>query len=60
MNNHLNMNELNRRMRQIKTAEIIKKAISDWYFEKGIPEPIWYVNQDPQWWTDYLRDLTNE
>ena len=51
------MKTLNQRMIGIKNDEIVKKAISDYYFEKGEPEPIWYVNKNPQWWVDYLRDI---
>lgn len=29
----------------IETKEIINKAISDWYFEHGIPEPPWKMNK---------------
>ena len=40
-----------------RTRETIEKTISEWYFEKGIPEPHWKPNRNPQWWTDYLIEL---
>jgi hypothetical protein len=36
----------------IETADIIKSAISEWYFEHGIPEPRWQVKKDPDWWIE--------
>jgi hypothetical protein len=60
MNWNNQMEELNRRIRVMKYGEIIKKAISDWYFEQGIPEPLWYVETDPPWWKDYLRDMNEK
>jgi len=49
---------LMQRKRQIEIGETIRKAISDWYFEQGKPEPNWY-HKDPSWWTDYLKELDN-
>lgn len=51
------MQTLTQRMRMITTGEIVCKAISDWYFENGKPEPNWRVQKDPQWWIDYLASL---
>ena len=53
------MKTLTKRMIGMKTDEIIRKAISDYYFEKGQPEPPWIQKKDPQWWIDYLDDLEN-
>lgn len=40
------------RKRVMETGEIISKAISDWYFESGIPEPKWRIKKDPDWWIE--------
>lgn len=45
------------RKRQIEIAEVVCKAISDWYFENGKAEPNWKTSKDPQWWIDYLASL---
>ena len=37
-------------------GEKVRNAISDWYFENGKPEPLWYT-KDPDWWTNYLNDI---
>jgi len=52
-----NMDQLQRRIRQVEIADTIRSAISQWYFEQGIPEPRWEIQRDPQWWKDYLLDL---
>ena len=49
---------LTKRMKQMEIGETIRKAISDWYFEQGKPEPLWYV-KDEAWWTEYLKSLDN-
>lgn len=41
-------------------GEKVRKAISDWYFENGKEEPMWYVSKDPQWWIDYINDIENK
>jgi hypothetical protein len=38
-------------------GEKVREAISDWYFENGKEEPLWYVPKDPPWWKEYLRSL---
>jgi hypothetical protein len=40
----------------MEIGETIRKAISDWYFENGMPEPLWET-KDPAWWTEYLKSL---
>jgi len=53
----MSMMILTQRMKTITIGETLRKAISDWYFENGKEEPLWYVPKDPDWWIDYLRDL---
>jgi hypothetical protein len=54
------METLMKRKRLIEIAEIIDKAIWEWYFEHGKEVPNWKMQKDPQWWTDYLEELDNE
>jgi len=54
----MRMKILTQRKRQMEIGETIHKAISDWYFEQGKPEPLWYT-KDPSWWTEYLKSLDN-
>lgn len=56
----MHMKTLTNRMMGIKTGKIVREAISKWYFENGIEEPLWYVDPDPQWWKDYLKELEQE
>ena len=54
------MKTLMKRKKQIEIGETIRKAISDWYFEHGKPEPNWEVKKDPDWWIEYLNDLNKD
>lgn len=49
-----------KKKRIIETKEIIESAIFEWYFEQGKPVPDWKANEDPQWWIDYLNELSND
>ena len=53
----MHMQILMKRMKQIEIGETVKGAIRDWYFERGLPEPDWWVDKDPPWWVEYLKDL---
>jgi hypothetical protein len=50
------MQTLTQRKKQMEIGETIRKAISDWYFENGMPEPLWEM-KDEEWWRLYLEDL---
>ena len=54
------METLMRKTKIIETKEIIEQAIWQWYFERGLDVPNWKMQKDPDWWTDYLRELDNE
>jgi hypothetical protein len=54
------MTILTQRMKTITIGETVRKAISDWYFEAGKPEPLWYVPKDPEWWVNYLTSLDED
>ena len=53
----MSMKILTQRMNQMAIGEKVCKAISDWYFENGKEEPLWYASKDPEWWTLYLKSL---
>jgi len=44
----------------MEIAQILDKAINDYYTEKGKPVPKWKLQKDPQWWIDYLKEIENE
>jgi len=41
----------------MEIAQIIDKAINEYYTEKGQPVPQWKLKRDPDWWIEYLRKL---
>ena len=51
------MEMLMRRTRNMEVKQIIDKALWEYYFEKGMEVPNWRMKKDPQWWTDYLKEL---
>ena len=51
------METLTKRMRQTEIAEKIDESLWKWYFERGMEVPDWKQQKDPQWWTDYLKEL---
>lgn len=56
----MHMQMLTKRKKVIEVNETLRKAISDWYFENGKVEPIWYVPKDPDWWINYLQELDED
>lgn len=54
------MEILMKRKKILETKEIIEQAIWQWYFERGLEVPNWKMQKDPQWWTDYLKNLDEE
>lgn len=53
------MKILMKRMKKIEIGETVKQAVSDWYYENGMVEPLWYVPKNPDWWDEYLNSLDN-
>lgn len=53
------MKILMKRMKKIEIGETVKQAVSDWYYENGMVEPLWYVPKNPPWWDEYLNSLDN-
>ena len=55
----MHMQTLIRRKKNLEIKETLESAISEWYFNHGIPEPNWKMQKDPQWWIDYLNEIEN-
>ena len=41
----------------MEIAQIIDKALEEYYSEFGLSVPNWKRNKDPDWWTEYLEEL---
>ena len=44
----------------MEIAQIIDKAINEYYTERGQSVPQWKLKRDPDWWIEYLRKLEEE
>ena len=42
----------------MEIGQIIDEALEEYYSEKGLPVPKWRMKKDPDWWTEYLRDIS--
>ena len=51
------MHILNRRILGMKTNEVVRKAIADYYEEKGVPEPNWRIDRNDSWFKLYCKEL---
>jgi len=56
----IHMQTLTKRKRNMEVAQIINEAIQEWYSEQGLPVPKWKMKKDPDWWTEYLRELEDK
>ena len=54
------MQTLTKRMRTIEISQKIDRALFEWYSERGKEVPNWKREKDPQWWTNYLRELSGD
>ena len=55
----MHMQMLTKRKKVIEVNETLRQAISDWYYENEMVEPLWYVPKNPPWWDEYLNSLDN-
>ena len=51
------MQTLMKRKKNMEIAQIIDKALEEYYSELGLSVPNWKRNKDPDWWTEYLEEL---
>jgi hypothetical protein len=56
----MHMQTLTKRMRTIEISQKIDQALFEWYSERGKEVPNWKREKDPQWWTNYLRELSGD
>lgn len=54
------METLMKKKRILETKELIEQALFEFYFEIGMDVPNWRMNKDPDWWTNYLRELSGD
>ena len=50
------MQTLMKRKRNMEIAQIIDKAINEYYLLHNKPVPNW-KKKDPDWWIEYLKSL---
>ena len=51
------MQMLMKRKRSMEIAQTIDNALFEWYSERGLDVPQWRMKKDPDWWTEYLKEL---
>ena len=54
------MQTLTKRMKLIEISQTIDQALFEYYSEKGMDVPNWRRQKDPNWWTNYLRELSGD
>ena len=54
------MQTLTKRMKLIEISQTIDRTLFEYYSEKGMDVPNWKREKDPQWWTNYLRELSGD
>jgi len=52
----MQMDILQKRIKQLEISEKIDAALEEWYSEQGRPVPQW-KKQKEAWWREYLIDL---
>ena len=48
---------LMKRKKSMEIAQTIDNALFEWYSERGLDVPKWRMKKDPDWWTEYLKEL---
>ena len=56
----MRMQTLTKRMKLIEISQTIDQALFEYYSEKGMDVPNWRRQKDPEWWTNYLRELSGD
>ena len=54
------MHILKRRILGMKTNEVVRKAITDYYEERGVPEPNWRIDRNDSWFKLYCKELNEK
>ena len=53
----MRMQTLMKRKRSMEIAQTIDNALFEWYSERDLEVPEWRMKKDPDWWTEYLKEL---
>ena len=53
----MHMQTLMKRKKSMEIAQTIDDALLEWYSERGLSVPKWKQKRDPDWWTEYLKQL---
>ena len=53
----MHMQTLMKRKKSMEIAQTIDDALLEWYSERGLPVPKWKQKRDPDWWTEYLKQM---
>ena len=53
----MHMRTLMKRKKSMEIAQTIDDALLEWYSERGLPVPKWKKKKDPDWWTEYLKQM---
>ena len=53
----IRMRTLMKRKKNLQIAQTIDEAINEWYSLHNLPVPDWKCKRDPDWWTEYLKEL---
>ena len=53
----MRMQTLMKRKRSMEIAQTIDNALFEWYSERDLEVPLWRMKKDPDWWTEYLKEL---
>ena len=53
----MHMQTLMKRKKSMEIAQTIDDALFEWYSERGLPVPKWKQKRDPDWWTEYLKQM---
>ncbi len=53
----IRMQTLIKRKKNLQIAQTIDEAINEWYSLHNLPVPDWKCKRDPDWWTEYLKEL---
>ena len=53
----MHMQTLTKRKRNMEIAQTIDNSLFEWYSERGLDVPLWRMKRNPDWWTEYLKEL---
>ena len=54
------MQTLTKRKKSLGIYQIINDILLEYYSDRGMAVPNCEYRKDPQWWTDYLKELQED